>query len=92
MLVVGRDGSGAFLGERLPQVLRRKADLATQIEELLLGEFFDGVAARALKLSRAREHALERRAIEPGNRNVGGGWIGHVQKLLMRRFDGRHTE
>jgi hypothetical protein len=92
MFVVRRDRPGAFLGECLPQVLRLKADLATQVEELLLGEFFDGVSARALKLSRAREHALERRAIEPGNRNVGSGWIGHVQKLLMRRFDGRHFE
>ena len=52
-------------------MLRGKADLFAQIEELILAELLDRIAGPALQLSGACQDSLERGTIESRGREVG---------------------
>jgi len=82
-----RDASGRLLhgdasllfGDRLPNVLRRQAHFLAQLDELVFGHGFGGLARARLQLARAREHTLERRAIErAAARRRFIGQVGHI--------------
>ena len=61
-----------LLGDGLPNVLRRQPDFLAQLDELFLGHRLAGVAGARLQLARAREHALERGAVERSATGRGG--------------------
>jgi hypothetical protein len=67
------DRASAFLGERQLEILRREPNLASELEQLLLGKILLAIARAALELGGSGQHALEARAIESRN---GGGRLG----------------
>ena len=81
-LVAGQNRARSLLGHRLTQILRRQADFLAELEQLLLGELARGfAAARSLQLRGAREHALERGAVEcdvPADRTKASRAIGEA--------------
>ena len=80
VLVLGEYRPRPFFGERLAKVLRREAHFLSEVDQLLFCELFARIGVRRLplKLSRARQHALERAAVDGGRRS-GCRYVSHTE-------------